>query len=167
MKLFEKIFSRNNNEISSTQELTAPINGKVIKLSEVPDPTFSQEILGKGIAIYPDDNDFFAPCDGVIENVFDTCHAISITGLNGCEILMHIGLETVELGGKYYKSHVKNGQKIKKGDKIISFDKQAILDAGYNIVTPIVICNSDEFEIKEIKVGQVSVGESILSVTKL
>lgn len=168
MKLFEKLFNKDNNKISQEQELVAPVSGNVVKLSEVPDPTFSQEILGKGIAIYPQDNNFFAPCDGIVENIFDTYHAISIKSSNGCEILIHIGLETVELGGKYYKSNVKNGQKIKKGDKIISFDRQAILDAGYNIITPIVICNSDEFQINEIKVvGKVNSGEPVLSITKL
>lgn len=165
MSFFNKIFGK--QEISNTVELCSPISGQVIKLCDVPDPTFSGEILGKGIAIHPADNTFYAPCDGTIEMIFDTCHAVSIKAANDIEILIHIGLETVELNGKYYTSHVKNGQKIKKGDKLITFDKTAVSDAGYNTVTPMVICNSDEFNITEIKLGEVKNGEPVLSVNKI
>lgn len=165
MSFFSRIFSK--QESSDITELCSPVNGKVINLSEVPDPTFSEEILGKGIAICPQSDTFFSPCDGTVEMLFDTCHAISIKSTNDAEILIHIGLETVELKGKYYKSHVKNGQKIKKGDKLITFDRQAISDNGYNTITPVVICNSDEFNITEIKLGDVRTGEPVFKISKL
>ena len=165
MGFLDKIFGK--EQVSNTVELCSPINGKVIKLCEVPDPTFSEEILGKGIAFYPNDNTFYSPCNGTIEMIFDTCHAVSIKAENDIEILIHIGLETVELNGKHFTSHVKNGQNIKKGDKLITFDKKAVSDAGYNTVTPMVICNSDDFEISELKLGEVKTGEPVLKVVKL
>lgn len=123
----------------------SPLNGKVINIKEVKDPAFSEEILGKGVAIIPEDGTLYAPCDGKISNLIDTFHAVGLTSDFGAEILMHIGFDTVKLKGKYFKAHVNEGDKVKKGDKLIEFDIEKIKDDGFDITTPVVICNYDSF----------------------
>ncbi|MBR5271015.1 MAG: PTS glucose transporter subunit IIA, partial [Clostridia bacterium] len=129
----------------------------------VDDEVFSKHILGDGIAIEPTEGKLFAPADGVIDNIFDTNHAVNIITDDGCEILLHIGIDTVELGGKYFTPHVKNGQKVSRGDLLISFDKKGITDSGYKIITPMVICNSDEYsDIEPLTDGEVLKDTQIL-----
>ncbi|MBR3994237.1 MAG: PTS transporter subunit EIIC [Clostridia bacterium] len=124
--------------------LYSPLKGRICELSKIPDEAFASGILGKGIAIEPYDGKVYAPCDGEVSNVFETKHAINIVSDSGLEILIHIGLDTVNLEGRFFKSHVENGDKIKKGDPLLSFDIEAIKKAGYNTVTPIVILGCDE-----------------------
>ncbi len=124
----------------------APLKGSVIPLSQVGDPTFSQEILGKGAAIIPETNLLVAPADGKVENITDTKHAIAIVTDSGAEVLMHIGMDTVNLKGKYFKSYVENGDKIKMGDPLIEFDATAIKKEGYDLTTPVVITNSNDYK---------------------
>lgn len=124
----------------------APTQGRVIPITEVSDPTFAEEILGKGVAIEPTVGRVVAPVDGVITIMFETKHAVSIQSDDGAEILVHIGLDTVMLKGKYYKTHVTADQKVKKGDLLVEFDIEKIKEAGYSVVTPVVICNSGEFK---------------------
>ena len=134
-------------------------------LEKVDDEAFSQGILGEGIAVEPVEGRLYAPCSGKVDTVFDTKHAVNIVSDNGCEILLHIGLDTVKLEGKYFEAHVKDGQKIQKGDLLISFDIAKIRSAGYKITTPIVICNSDDFEsIKSAAEGKIIVGEDLLII---
>jgi PTS system beta-glucosides-specific IIC component len=123
----------------------APITGKAVSLKEVNDPTFADEILGKGVAIKPDKNQVVSPVEGEVVNVFDTKHAIAIVGKNGAEILIHIGLDTVKLGGKYFKAHVKTGDKVSVGQLLVEFDKEAIEKEGYDTITPILITNTDAY----------------------
>ena len=123
--------------------LHAPIRGTVIPLSQVEDTAFAQEILGKGIAIEPEEGKLYAPMDGVVENVFETNHAIGIKSEDGLEILIHIGMDTVKLGGKYFELQVKKGDKVKQGDLIGTFDLKGIRESGYQLATPVVICNSE------------------------
>ena len=100
-------------------ELTAPMKGKCVSIKEVPDPTFAEEILGKGIAVIPQDGHVYAPADGKISTVFPTGHAVGITTADGAEILIHIGLDTVELKGEPFEQKVKEGQDVKKGDLLV------------------------------------------------
>lgn len=131
-------------------EIAAPIKGKAVKLSEVKDETFSQGVLGRGMAIIPRMNIFtgnatvYAPFDGEISTLFETHHAIGITG-NGVELLVHIGVNTVELGGKYFTPLVKEGEKVVRGQPLIRFNARKIKKAGYDITTPIIVTNSDDF----------------------
>ncbi|MBQ7898006.1 MAG: PTS transporter subunit EIIC [Clostridia bacterium] len=146
--------------------LSAPVKGKVIPLDKVEDEAFSGGILGNGVAFLPSEGKLFAPCDGKVESVFDTSHAVNILSERGEEILLHIGLDTVKLKGLHFKPQVKSGDSIKKGDLLITFDMGGIKKSGYKLTTPMVIVNSDEFEIKVIREGEVNAGDEIAEVTK-
>ena len=112
MGLFDKLFGK-KEETFDPNHIFAPMAGQTVPVAEVPDPTFAQGILGEGIAIIPDDGKVYAPCNATVDTMFDAGHAISLVAENGAEILIHVGLETVGLGGKCFKVHVKNGQKVK------------------------------------------------------
>lgn len=138
--IFSKLF-KDNADI-----LTSPAAGRTIDISEVPDPTFAEGILGQGIAIIPSGDTVYSPCDGTIDLMFDTGHAVNLISDKGAEILIHIGLETVSLKGRHFRTFMNTGDKVKKGDKLIEFDRQAIADEGFNTVIPVVICNSDAYD---------------------
>ena len=136
-----------------------------MKLENVEDEAFASKVLGEGIAIEPSDGKLYAPCDGKVEMIFDTNHAINIVSREGCEILLHIGIDTVKLNGKYFKAHVSDGQEIKKGDLLISFDIEGIKDEGYKTITPMVICNTDDYSSVNPEVsGTISAGEKIIEI---
>ena len=145
--------------------LYSHLKGKVIPLEKVEDEVFSQKILGEGIAVEPSEGKLYAPCDGVIESVFDTRHAVSITSDSGAEILLHIGIDTVKLEGRYFKSHIENGQRVKKGDLLISFDMEKIRGDGFKLTTPMIICNfGDYVSFEPLKQGEIMQGEEILRI---
>ena len=125
--------------------LSSPIKGRVVSLREVPDETFAGSILGDGTAIVPETSLLVSPADGVIESVTETKHAVVLSADCGAEILMHIGIDTVELGGGNFRSFVSNGDRVKLGDPLIEFDPDAISKAGYDLTTPVIITNSDDF----------------------
>lgn len=155
------------NIISDRKSITvySPCKGKIIELSQVKDDVFSQKILGDGCAIEPLENNLYAPCDGKIDTVFDTKHAINIISENGVEILLHVGIDTVKLNGKHFESFVKDGQRVKKGDLLLTFDREKILEEGYPVTIPVIICNSDEYEAIEITAkGTVGAGDNILEI---
>ena len=129
-------------------DVTSPMIGKALPLSEVPDPAFSQKLMGEGIAIEPTDNNVYAPCDGEVTAVFEASkHAIGLVLDNGVELLIHVGIDTVNLTNNEFQYHVKLNQKVKKGDRLISFDPQAIKQAGYPLITPIIIVNTDQYQV--------------------
>ena len=130
---------------ASGDVVVAPIEGKVIALSQVDDPTFAEEILGKGVAIEPAKGEVYAPVDGEILTVFDTKHAYGIKGDNGVELLIHIGIDTVKLGGEHFTACVKDGDRVKKGDLIAKFDINGIKAAGYSTVTPVIVSNTADY----------------------
>ena len=137
-----------NEEKTSPQTdalVLAPIKGKAVSLSQVNDITFSEEIMGKGAAIIPSEGRAVSPVDGVVSAIFETNHAIGLTADNGAEILIHIGLDTVKLGGKYFTAHVKNGDKVKAGDLLVDFDIKAIQEEGYDTITPVLVTNPDNY----------------------
>lgn len=142
------LYKEENKEVlqESAKELYSPLKGEAIKLSEVPDDIFANEILGKGMAVIPKEGLVTAPVDGEVSTLFDKLHAIGITGDNGVEILIHVGINTVELEEKYYKALVKEGDKVTKGQPLLECDLVGIRNAGYNTVTPVIITNSDEYE---------------------
>lgn len=145
--------------------IVSPINGEVVSLSEVNDETFAQEIMGKGIAVMPADGRVVSPIDGKVQMVFNTKHAIGLLSEEGAEILIHIGLDTVRLDGKHFKSHVKGGDTVKKGDLLVEFDKDAIKAEGYDIITPIIITNSDNYvDVLPKDSKQIKEGETILTI---
>lgn len=146
-------------------ELSAYMNGTVVTLENVEDEAFSQKILGDGVAIEPDEGKLYSPCDGKVEMVFDTKHAINLVSDEDCEILLHIGIDTVKLKGKYFDVHVSNGQKIHRGDILISFDLDGIRSEGYKTTTPLIICNTDDYSsIESAGSGKISVGEHLVTI---
>lgn len=132
-------------EITSSSVVLSPIEGKAVSLKQVNDITFSEEIMGKGAAIIPTVGRAVAPVDGIVSALFETKHAIGLTADNGAEILIHIGLDTVKLGGKHFKAHVKSGDKVKAGDLLVEFDIKAIQEEGYEIITPVLVTNVDSY----------------------
>lgn len=139
MGFFSKLFGKKANV------LYAPVPGKAVPVTEVPDPTFADGLLGAGIAVEPSEGKVFAPCDGTIDMVFNTGHAVSMVSNTGAEILIHVGLETVSLNGEHFTIHAKNGDKVKKGDLLVEFDLEAIRAKGFNTITPMLVCNSGDY----------------------
>ncbi|EAK9404145.1 PTS beta-glucoside transporter subunit IIABC [Listeria monocytogenes] len=159
-------YNPKNEETNENEEiLVSPLNGEIIDLEAVPDKVFSTGELGKGLAIIPFDGKLVAPVDGEIMVAFPTGHAIGMQTNNGTEILMHIGLETVELNGKYFDVKVKVGQKVSKGDTLVLFDREKILDEKYNIVTPILITNPKQ-EISLSTQAKVLIGDKLITIKK-
>ena len=145
--------------------LYSPLEGTAIPLSQVNDVTFASEVLGKGMAVLPAKGQVVAPCDATVETVFDTKHAIGMRTDNGVELLVHIGLNTVELGGKYYTTHVQEGEQVKKGQLLVSFDMDKIKEAGYDLTTPLVVTNSDDFrDVKFLHEGTVTPEDKVLEI---
>ncbi len=147
--------------------IAAPLNGNAIPLEEVPDETFAKGVLGLGAAIEPCEGKVVAPADGTVETIFDTKHAIGLSLDNGAEILIHIGINTVELNGEGYQAFVAEGDKVKKGQTLITFDMDFIKSKGYPLVTPVIVTNSDDYAKIELQTkGNVGIGDGLLSLTK-
>lgn len=152
-----------NNDVTET--LYSHLSGTVVKLEDVEDEVFSAKVLGDGIAVEPSEGKLFAPCDGKVDMIFDTKHAVNLVSDSGCEILLHIGIDTVKLNGKFFEIHVSRGEQIKKGDLLITFDIDGIKNAGYKTTTPMIICNIDDYTtISAEKDGSISAGEKILEI---
>lgn len=145
----------------------SPLTGEIKPLKEVNDPTFSEGILGKGIAVLPSEGVVYAPFDGVVSSIFDTKHAIGLTDGQGTELLIHVGLETVRLGGRYFEAHVSSGDQVKKGDKLVTFDLEEI-KKDYDTITPVIIANTYDFSeiTAQREEGAVRAGEAILTLKK-
>ena len=163
MGLFDKIFKK---EETTAPQLFAPVTGEAIPLSEVKDPAFSQGILGQGVGIKPSEGKVVAPCDATVAQMFDTGHAVSLETPFGAEVLIHVGLDTVELKGQGFTVHAKAGDKVKKGQLLIQFDIPAITAAGYDVTTPVVVCNSDEFNEVKTHTGPVTNADAVIELKK-
>ncbi len=160
MGLIDKLFGG-----SRVTEVGSPVEGDIVPIETVNDETFSQEMLGKSVAILPAEGKFHAPADGVLESLFPTGHAYAVKTEKGAEILVHIGLETVKLDGKHFTLHATQGDTVKKGDLLVEVDLDAVKNDGYDIVTPILILNSDDYAQIEKKEGHVSVQDPIMLLT--
>ena len=145
--------------------LSACLNGTVVPLAEVKDEAFASGALGDGIAIEPAVGELVAPADGEISSTFDTHHAVGMTTVDGAELLMHIGIDTVKLGGKYFTYLVNEGDKVRKGQPLIRFDIEAIKAEGYPVTTPLIVCNTDEYAAVTPKAsGTVKQGDALLEL---
>jgi len=129
-----------------TVTVGAPMKGHCVSLKEVPDPTFSGGFLGDGVAIEPVDGKVYAPAEGEITTAFPTGHAVGMKTKHDVEILIHVGIDTVKLEGKHFQLKVEEGQHVQQGDLLIDVDIAAIKEAGYNTVTPVIICNTSDFQ---------------------
>ena len=145
--------------------LGSHMNGEAMPLSEVKDEAFASGALGEGVAIEPSEGKLFAPADGTIETVFTTKHAVGMTTDEGTELLLHIGIDTVRLEGRHFEAHVEPEQHVKKGDLLVTFDIPAIKAEGYPCTTPMIVCNTDDYnEVKQLSGGSVRAGDDLLSV---
>lgn len=149
------------------EDIFCPLKGEIKPLAEVNDPTFSGEILGKGVAIVPSEGKLYAPFDGEVSMVFETRHAIGLVK-DDVEMLIHIGLETVSLEGKYFEAKVQAGDKIKKGDLLIEFDLEAIAKEGFDTITPVIVSNADDFAAvnADKTSGAATIGAHLLTVKR-
>ncbi len=154
-----------NHQTVTSITLVSHMNGTVVPLQQVKDDVFSEKILGEGVAVEPTDGKLYSPCDGTVSSLFETKHAINLIAKNGAEILLHIGIDTVKLKGKFFTCHVKEQQKVKKGDLLISFDMEKIKNEGYSLTTPLVICNSEKFrKIEPLADGAIKHGMQLIKL---
>lgn len=147
--------------------ISSPMTGTLKSLDQVKDAAFANDTMGKGISITPSDGNVIAPFDGVVIALFPTKHAIGLLSDKGCEVLIHIGMDTVQLGGKYFEAYVKQGDKVKKGDLLISFDKEAIIKEGYLLDSPVLVTNTKDYlDIVVVKNGDTSIdaGKDLIAV---
>ncbi len=158
--------NENQNTPVKSAIISAPLTGTVLPLDKVPDEAFSTEVLGLGGAIVPREGKLYAPFDGTVQRVFDTLHAVTLRSHDGCELLLHIGIDTVKLKGKHFESHIEEGQTVKRGDLLISFDIEKIKGDGYAVISPVVVCNSDEYSRVELTAEEkITVGDNFLNLT--
>lgn len=153
-------------ELTDGEEITVlnPLAGEIVSLNQVKDATFSQEILGKGIAVLPAEGVVYAPFDGKVDMMFETGHAVGLTSDKGVELLIHVGIDTVNLKGQYFHPMKKTGDEVKKGDVLLTFEKEKI-EQEYDLMTPVIISNANRYrEIKAIKTGKANVLDSILTI---
>ena len=150
-------------------EIASPLSGQVKELSQATDPVFAQGVMGQGVLIEPSQGDLLAPVDGVVSVLFPTKHAVGIVSDQGVEMLMHIGMDTVNLEGKGFTAHVSQGDRVKAGDKLISFDIDLIKDAGYVTETPVIITNQDQYQADALGSlpRQIAVGDALMTATKI
>ncbi|MBE6184827.1 PTS sugar transporter subunit IIA [Heyndrickxia ginsengihumi] len=157
--MFKKIFGKREEVLKSIQ-LIAPVSGKMLTIEEVPDPVFSQKMMGDGVAFEPQEGKIVAPADGEIIQVFPTKHAIGIKAVNGAEILIHIGLETVGMKGEGFTVHVSEGKKVKQGDVLVTVDLNLVKEKASSIVTPMIITNLNDMQsIEKSSLSSVIAGE--------
>ena len=146
--------------------LRAPVTGQVVPVREVKDETFALGILGDGVAILPFGNELCAPADARIEQVFDSAHAVTLVTEEGVELLMHVGIDTVELAGKHFECLVRAGNRVRAGDALLRFEGEAIVRAGYDLTTPIVVGNSEDYDITVVAGETVRAGDGLLELRR-
>jgi PTS system beta-glucosides-specific IIC component len=150
-----------------SEELDTPVAGKVVALSEVPDDVFSQGLLGKGVAVIPSEGKLYAPADGQIEMIFDTKHALGMKTNTGAEVLFHIGLDTVQLNGKFFDVKVEKDQVVKKGDLLVEFNLEEIKKAGFNPITMMIVTNQDQYSVDKTETDSEEELQPVLNIAKL
>ena len=147
--------------------ICAPVTGKAVALKEVSDPTFGEEILGKGIAIIPADGHVVSPINGTVVTVFETLHAIGLKSDDGVEVLIHIGLDTVKLKGKHFTARAKSGDKVTVGTPLVDFDVEKVKEEGYDVITPVIISNTFEYgDVLGVTDQEVKAGDSVIKVVE-
>lgn len=158
--MLKKLFGK-KTEKQTEETVYAPLTGSLLNLEDVPDPVFSQKMMGDGMAIEPAEGVLVSPVDGDIIQLFHTKHAIGIKSATGMELLLHIGLETVSMNGEGFEAFVKEGDKVKVGDKLITFDLNLIKEKAASTITPIIITNGDIIEnVVKSDLGQVARGSA-------
>ena len=167
MSFLKGLFGKKGDDVAVDNKVYSPLAGAVVPLTQVNDPVFAEGMMGKGVAIIPTDGRVFAPCNGEVVTMFKTLHAVAIKGDNGAELIVHVGLDTVSLDGKHYVGHVKDGDRVSKGDLLIKFDIDAIKEAGFDIITPVIVTNSADYrDVERVDNGTIVVGDYLLELVK-
>lgn len=148
-------------------ELYAPLSGDAVALSEVPDAVFAEKMVGDGLAIRPTSNQVLAPCDAKVVQIFPTNHAVGLEVEGGLDLLIHIGIDTVELKGEGFKRLVEEGEQVKKGQPLLEIDFGKIQELGKPTITPVIVTNMDQVEIKSTHQGSVTAGETVVLTVKV
>lgn len=156
---------QNKDNVLTLVELKSPVLGKMVPLSEVNDDVFSSKTMGEGFAINPQKGKLYAPVDGTIKMLFDTNHALGLETENGAELLFHVGIDTVQLGGQHFESRVKAGDVVKAGDLLLTFDLEKIISAGFDPVTIVVVTNQGQYDVEVKQLGQVELQDTLMYIT--
>lgn len=165
--LLSRLFGKEDARGGADGEtIFSPLGGTVIPIEQVEDQTFAGKILGDGLAVLPTGGKLYSPVDGEIATLMDTLHALCITSAYGAELLIHVGRDTVTLGGKHFTCHVKEGQKIKRGQLLLEFDPEAIRAAGLSLTTPVIVSNWDEYEMIKTTREAVDHGDALLTLRR-
>jgi PTS system beta-glucosides-specific IIC component len=164
MALFSKKPAAIIDTTAEEHVLTSPLTGKVVPMTEVPDEVFSAGVLGGGVAIEPSVGNLYSPVDGVISNLADTLHAVGITTDSNSEILIHVGMDTVNMDSKGFKAYCKNGDKVKRGQLLLTFNVDAIKKAGYSTVTPICVTSGHSLEVIPQNGTEIEAGAPLLEL---
>ena len=165
--IFGKLGGNKNKQATEPLTVYAPFGGNAIALEEIPDPVFSQGILGQGCGMEPAEETVCAPFNGTVTQVIDTKHAVGITSKDGLELLIHVGMDTVDMKGEGFTCHVKEGDSVKLGQKLITFSREAIKAAGHPTTTAVVVTNADDFAgIQVLAKGEVTQGAPLLKAVK-
>ena len=143
--------------------ISSPVSGQTIPLEETGDEVFAEKLVGDGIAVMPEEGAFYAPCDGTVQSVAKTSHAYSITSDDGLDVLVHIGIDTVEMNGEGFDAKVKDGEKVKRGQLICNADIELIKSRGFSTVTPVVISNIDDVSFIDRREGNIKSGDEIIN----
>lgn len=153
-------------EEPGVERLGSPLAGTVIAIEQVSDKVFADKILGDGVAVVPAEGKVYAPADGTVESLLESHHAVCLLTPGGAELLVHVGKDTVSLNGKHFAAHVKEGDKVKRGQLLLSFEREALLAEGFDLTTPVVVSNGDEFAMEKAQGGEVRPGDTIITLTK-
>ena len=153
----EKEMERRAEEV-----IYSPADGKILPLSLVEDEVFSAGILGDGVGVVPKTGEIFAPCDGVVDAIFDSRHAVSMTSDFGAELLIHCGNDTVELKGEGFQLAIAQGCHVKRGELLLRFDPNLLKERGYYTTTPVIVVNADSYVVEKAESGAVRVGEPLM-----
>ncbi|GGF20639.1 PTS glucose transporter subunit IIA [Halobacillus andaensis] len=145
-----------------TVEVVAPVNGEIVDLKKVPDPVFAEKMMGEGLAIKPADGEVVSPVNGEVVQLFPTNHAVGLKTKSGVEVLIHIGLETVSMEGEGFTAHISQGDKVRAGDKLISFEKGLVEEKAKSTVTPIIITNSNDVNVEVKEETKAAAGTTVL-----
>lgn len=165
MSLFDHLFSK-QKEVAELV-IYSPLKGRIILLSEVKDEAFACGALGNGIAIEPMEGKVVSPVDGTVVSLFPTKHAIGLLSDDGAEVLIHIGIDTVQLDGKYFQAHVEQGQRVKRGEHLISFELDKLKEEGYETQVPVLITNTPIYTgFQTLTAGLVDYSDALLQLTR-
>lgn len=160
MSIFKKIFK----EDKGIKEIASIMSGEVKDISYAPDPVFAEKFMGDGFVVFPTSGEIVAPVDGKVIMIYETKHAVAFRSDLGVEVLIHIGMDTVKLGGVGFEVLIEEGDKIKKGQSILKVDLEYIKSQGLETATPVVITNLGEGKVEMIKIGKVNAGDNVLSI---